>query len=410
MKNEVQIKASLDMGTTKISAMIGELRNGVVRVIGSGTTPSEGLKQGVVVDIEKAAESIEQAVREAERMAGLSVKAFNVGVAGEHIRSMNSRGVVAIPNLESEISREDVSRALQAAKSFSIPFDREIIHTIPQEYIVDNQRGIRQPVGMYGARLEARVHVVTAARSSLDNIAKAMLNVGIEPAALVLEPYASSLAVLAGEEKELGVMLIDIGGGTTDVMIFSENGVVASGVIGLGGNNITSDVAYGLRTAPVNAEEIKRNYGCAVSSMISVDEKIEVPGIAGRENKTVSRQLLAGIIEPRVTELLSLIDDQITRSDVKKLLGAGVVLTGGSSMLEGIRELAEQVFNLPVRIGFPRSVEGLVEVVSHPMHATGVGLMLYESDEETKGGEKFLGSKGIRRSLDQLKRAIASFI
>jgi cell division protein FtsA len=410
VKNEVQIKASLDMGTTKISAMIGELRNGVVRVIGSGTTPSEGLKQGVVVDIEKAAESIEQAVREAERMAGLSVKAFNVGVAGEHIRSMNSRGVVAIPNLESEISREDVSRALQAAKSFSIPFDREIIHTIPQEYIVDNQRGIRQPVGMYGARLEARVHVVTAARSSLDNIAKAMLNVGIEPAALVLEPYASSLAVLAGEEKELGVMLIDIGGGTTDVMIFSENGVVASGVIGLGGNNITSDVAYGLRTAPVNAEEIKRNYGCAVSSMISVDEKIEVPGIAGRENKTVSRQLLAGIIEPRVTELLSLIDDQITRSDVKKLLGAGVVLTGGSSMLEGIRELAEQVFNLPVRIGFPRSVEGLVEVVSHPMHATGVGLMLYESDEETKGGEKFLGSKGIRRSLDQLKRAIASFI
>jgi len=410
VKNEVQIKASLDMGTTKISAMIGELRNGVVRVIGSGTTPSEGLKQGVVVDIEKAAESIDLAVREAERMAGLSIKAFNVGVAGEHIRSMNSRGVVAIPDLESEISREDVLRALQAAKSFSIPFDREIIHTIPQEFIVDSQRGIRQPVGMYGARLEARVHVVTAARSSLDNIAKAMMNVGIEPTALVLEPYASSLAVLADEEKELGVMLIDIGGGTTDVMIFSESGVVASGVIGLGGNNITSDVAYGLRTAPVNAEEIKRNYGCAVSSMISVDEKIEVPGMAGRENKTVSRQLLAGIIEPRVTELLSLIDDQITKSDVKKLLGAGVVLTGGSSMLEGIRELAEQVFNLPVRIGFPRSVEGLVEVVSHPMHATGVGLMLYESGEETKGGEKFFGGKGIRRSLDQLKRAIASFI
>jgi cell division protein FtsA len=410
LKNDVHIKASLDMGTTKVSAMIGEVKDGRIRLIGFGTTPSEGLKQGVVVDIEKAALSLEKAVRDAEQMAGLSVKSYIVGVAGEHIKSMNSRGVVAIPNLENEISPEDVERALGAARNFSIPYDREIIHTLPQEYIVDSQRGIRHPVGMYGARLEARVHVVTASRPALDNIAKALVCVGIEPEALVLEPYASSRSVLTDEERELGAMLIDIGGGTTDVMIFSESGPVASGVIGLGGTNITSDVAYGLRTSLKYAEEIKVHAGCALSSMVSMDEKIEVPGLGDRGKRMVGRQLLSAIIEPRVAELFSLVNKQITKSAVKKMLGAGVVLTGGSSMLEGIRELAEQVFDLPVRIGVPHSVEGLVEVVNHPMYSTGVGLLYHTAENEGKASDRSFAVRGWKKSLNQVKRAIASFI
>jgi cell division protein FtsA len=381
-----------------------------VRVIGFGTTPSEGLKQGVVVDIEKAASSLEKAVKDAEQMAGISVKAYAVGVAGEHIKSMNSRGVVAIPNLENEISRHDVERALKAARNFSIPYDREIIHTLPQEYIIDNQRGIRQPVGMYGSRLEARVHVVTASRPALDNITKTLMCVGIEPTALVLEPYASSCSVLTDEEKELGIMLIDIGGGTTDVMVFCENGPIASGVIGLGGANITSDVAYGLRTSLKCAEDIKIQYGCALSSMVSIEEKIEVPGLGDRGKRLVGRQLLSAIIEPRVAELLSLLNNQITKNTLKNKMGAGVVLTGGSSKLEGCKELAEQVFDLPVRIGVPQSVEGLVEVVSHPMYATGVGLLRYSVENEKQGGERSFGVKGLRQSVYQLKKAIASFI
>ncbi len=410
MKNDVNLKASLDMGTTKISAMIGELKCDIVRVIGIGTTPSKGLKQGVVVDIEKAAASIDKAVKQAEQMAGISMKACNVGVAGEHIRSMNSRGVVAIPNLENEITKDDVDRALSAAKNFSIPYDREIIHTLPQEYIVDSQRGIRRPVGMYGSRLEARVHVVTAARASLDNIAKAMVLVGLEPSGVVLEPHASSMAVLTNEEREMGVMLIDIGGGTTDVIIISDNGVTASGIIGLGGNNITSDVAYGLRTDPGSAEEIKKEHGCAISSMVPIEDRVEVPRIGGRAKKIVGRQLLSAIIEPRITELLSMINDQVKKSDVKKSLGAGIVLTGGSSMLEGARELSEQIFDLPVRLGCPRAVEGLAEIVAHPMYATGIGLLKFEPDELIKGGENRFISGSLRKSLGSLKRAIAGFI
>lgn len=398
------------MGTTKVTAMIGEVAGETIRVIGFGTTPSEGLKQGVVVDIEKAAASVEKAVRDAEQMAGVSPGSYAVGVAGEHIKSMNSRGVVAIPNLENEITSDDVERALNAARNFSIPYDREIIHTIPQEYIVDNQRGIRHPVGMYGARLEARAHIVTASRPALDNIAKALSNVGIEPDVLVLEPYASSRSVLTDEERELGAMLIDIGGGTTDVMIFSENGPVVSGVIGLGGTNITSDVAYGLRTSLKFAEELKVRFGCALSSMVSIEEKVEVPGLGDRGKRQVGRQLLSAIIEPRVAELLSLVNTQITRSKVKKMLGAGVVLTGGSSMLAGCRELAEQVFDLPVRVGVPNSVEGLVEVVSHPMYATGVGLLCHIADNEGKQKSRSIGGKGWRKSFNQVKRAIASFI
>jgi cell division protein FtsA len=410
VKREMELIASLDMGTTKVTAMIGERRDTGIRVIGVGTTASQGLKQGIVVDINRAAKSALSAVKEAERMSGISVKGFNVGIAGEHIRSMNSRGVIAIPNLEVEISNGDVRRAITAAQNFTVPYDREIIHTIPSEYIVDDQRGIRQPSGMFGSRLESRVHVVTASKAALDNIAKTLLSAGIEPLDLIFEPLASSCAVLTEDEQDLGVMLIDIGGGTTDVMIFIDRGVVASGVIGLGGNNVTSDVAYGLRTAQSHAEEIKVRHGCALSSMVSADETIEVPGIGDRESRVVGKQLLAGIIEPRMKELFSLIDEQITKNDFKKSIGAGVVITGGASMLKNTRELAEQVFDLPAKIGTPIAVEGLVEGVSHPMFATGVGLLLYDGNIEKRGGDDRAHRGRWRNSISQIKRAIAGFI
>ncbi len=410
MKRDNELVASLDMGTTKISAMIGERRGDRIRIIGVGTTSSEGLKQGVVVDIERAADSIVNAVKEAEDMAGTSVQLYNVGVAGEHIRSMNSSGVIAIPNLEVEIKMDDVSRAIAAARNFTVPYDREIIHTLPTEFIVDDQRGIRHPAGMFGARLEARVHVVTASRAAMDNIAKALHCAGVELRDMILEPLASSRAVLIDEEQELGVMLIDIGGGTTDIMIYLEKGVTASGVIGLGGNDVTSDVAYGLRTARKSAEAIKINHGCALSSLVGADETIEVPGIGYRDVKAVSRQLLAGIIEPRMKELFSLIDEQITKNDFKRVLGAGVVLTGGSSMLEHTRELAEQIFDLPVRIGIPQTVEGLVEVVSHPMFATGVGLLFYDGGIEQRQVHTKSSHNWFFNSCNQIKRRIASFI
>ena len=398
------------MGTTKVSAMVGERYEGGVRIIGFGATGAEGFKQGVVVDIEQATRSVATAVRDAERMAGISLTRYSVGVAGEHIRSMNSRGVVGIADPSREISREDVERSLGAARNFGLPDDREILHTLPQQYIIDNQGGIREPYGMYGARLEARAHVVTASRPALDNIAKVMDNAGLEPGEFVLECLASSRAVLSEDERSIGAMLIDIGGGTTDVIVHSEGGVVASGVIGIGGNNITSDIAYGLRTSMQSAERLKIEHGCALSSMVPMSDQIDVESVGNREVKKAPRQLLAGIVEPRVKELFSLINEQISSNDFRTLLGAGVVLTGGSSMLEGTRELAEQIFDLPVRIGAPVDVEGLAEVVNHPRHATGVGLLFFDGDvPERRLGNRFT-DVWWRQSFSQLRRAIASFI
>jgi len=398
------------MGTTKVCALIAEAQGPAMRIIGVGTAPAEGLKQGVVVDIERAAGSALRAVREAENMAGLSAKKFNVGVAGEHIRSMNSRGVVAVPSIEEEIGEDDVHRAITASRKFSLPYDREIIHTLPQEYIVDNQRGIRHPAGMYGARLEARVHVVTASRPALDNVTKSLELAGVESNEIVLEPLASSRSVLTADERELGVMVLDVGGGTTDVMVVVDGGVVASGVIGIGGNHVTSDIAYGLRTSQAHAEEIKVQHGCALSSLVEDGDSIEVTTVGFQGSRRLARHLLAGIIEPRVTELLSLINTQITENGTKESLGAGVVLTGGTSMLRGIRELAEQVFDLPVRVGKPLAVEGLAEVVHHPRFATGVGL-LYDYGESSAGGAtRESSAKRLMSSFTQLKRAIASFI
>jgi len=381
-----------------------------LRIIGVGTTTADGLKQGVIVDIDRVAGAIASAVKEAEQMAGLTVRSYNVGVAGEHIRSMNSRGVVAVPDLESEISEVDVTRALDAATKFSLPYDREIIHTLPQEYIVDDQKGIRHPVGMYGSRLESRVHVVTASRPALDNVAKAMRLAGAGIGEMVVEPLASAHAAVTPEERRIGAMLMDIGGGTTDVMLFVDGGVVASGVIGLGGNNITNDIAYGLRTSQQHAEEIKVRYGCAVTSAIEGEDSIDVPTIGFGGSRRVAKHLLSGIIEPRVTELFSLINVQITENKLKKALGAGLILTGGSAMLRGVKELAEQVFELPVRIGYPHDVDGLTEVVSHPKYSTGVGLLYPSGEAQSRKLNGARPTRRLRQSLDQIKKTIASFI
>jgi cell division protein FtsA len=405
-----RIVGGVDIGTTKVCAILGERQDAGVRVIGIGTAPSEGLKQGMVVDLDRASKSVERAVREAEKMAGIRLKTYNVGVAGEHIRSINSRGVVGIPSPDHEIAREDVARAVSAARSFSLPSDREILHTLPQQYIVDDRPGIQEPCGMYGSRLEARVHVVTASRHALDNVAKTLDNVRLEIGELVLEPLASAEAVLTGDERELGVMLLDIGGGTTDVIVYYDGGVAASGVIGIGGNNITADVAYGLRTAMKAAEAIKIDHGCALSAMVDPDEKVDVPGIGFRDDREVGRQLLSAIIEPRVTELLSMINEQICKSELNRALGAGVVLTGGSSLLDGMRELAEQIFDLPVRIGKPLGADGFPEVVGHPMYATGMGLLAHSQSSEAGGYVGASSRKGWKQPFNQLRKAIASFI
>ena len=409
MKNQRRLLGAIDMGTTKVAALIAEETGSGMRVIGVGLSASDGLRQGVVTDIERAAECVMKAVGDAEKMAGAAPKAYNVGSAGEHIRSMNSRGVVSVMKADTEISSQDVTRALEAARKFSLPQDREIIHTLPQEFIVDSQRGIRQPAGMFGARLEARVHVVTASRPALDNLAKTLTLAGIELGEIVLEPLASASAVLSTEERDAGVVVLDIGGGTTDVLVVADGSVVASGVIGLGGNNVTSDVAYGLRISPREAERLKVAHGSALSTRVPADDVVEVASVAGRPRK-VTRQVLSGIIEPRVSELLGLIDKQIASNGIKRSLSAGVVITGGASLLDGMHELAEQVFDLPVRIGRPEGLDGLSEVVADPRVATGVGLLRATAPAVAAGDSVPERAGRFALGLHQFKRAIASLI
>ena len=375
----------LDIGTTKVCAVVGEVTEDGIDIIGIGSHPSRGLRKGVVINIESTVESIKRAISEAELVAGCDITSVYAGIAGGHIKGLNSHGIVAVK--DKEVNENDLVRVIDAAQAVAIPLDREVIHVIPQEYIVDDQDGIKEPLGMAGVRLEAKVHIVTAAVTSAQNIVKCANRCGLNVSDIVLQPLASSEAVLTPDEKELGVCLVDIGGGTTDIIVFSEGAIVHTSVLTLGGNHITNDVAVGLRTPAGEAERIKQKYGCSLSSMVQRDETIEVPSVGGRKPRILSRQILAEIIEPRVEEIFTLVRSEVMKSGYEDRIASGVVITGGSTILEGMPELAEQVFNVPVRRGTPRAIGGLVDVVRSPMYATGVGLVI--SGSKASSGHRF---------------------
>ncbi len=394
----------LDIGTTKISAIVGNVTEEGLDIVGIGTSPSKGMRKGVVINIESTVAAIKKALREAELMAGCEIKSVFAGIAGGHIRGVNSQGVIAIRNRE--VNNDDVRRVIDAAKAIAIPMDREVIHILPQEFIIDDQDGIKEPLGMSGVRLEAKVHIVTGAVASAQNIIKSCNRAGVDVADIVLEQLASAEAVLSPDEKELGVALIDIGGGTTDIAIFIDGAIKYTAVLSLGGNHLTNDIAVGLRTPVTEAEKIKQAYGCCLTAMVGKDEKIEVPSVGGREPRVLSRQLLAEILEPRVEEIFSLVNREIMKSGYEDLIASGVVLTGGTSILPGMPELAEQIFNLPVRRGLPRDIGGLTDVVASPIHATGVGLVKYGSrNMQTRNfviGQENVFDKVFRRMREWL--------
>lgn len=399
MGKKDSLVVGLDIGTTKICTVVGEIVDGQVQIIGLGTHPSKGLRKGVVVNIESTVQSIKKAVEEAELMADCHITSVYAGIAGGHIKGINSHGIIAIKN--KEITSNDVRRVIDAASAVAIPMDREIIHVLPQEFIVDGQDGIKDPVGMSGIRLEGKVHIVTGAITSAQNIIKCANRAGLDVADIVLEQLGSSEAVLTPEEKELGAAIIDIGGGTTDLVIFSNGSIKHTAVFSLAGNHITHDISIGLRTPIEEAEKIKIRYGCALTSMVRKDETIEVPSVGGRKPRVLSRQTLAEIIEPRVEEILTLVHEEVVRMGYSNLIPAGVILTGGSAILEGVPELTEQIFNLPVRRGIPTGIGGLVDLVSSPIYATGVGLVLYGSRNRAKSrfrvGEENIFSKVTHR-------------
>lgn len=367
----------LDIGTTKICAIVGAMTDEGLDVVGIGTSPSRGLRKGVVINIESTVNAIRKAIQEAELMAGCEIKSVFAGIAGGHIKGINSQGVIAIKNRE--VTTEDVRRVIDAAKALAIPMDREVIHILPQEFIIDDQDGIKEPLGMSGVRLEARVHIVTGAVASAQNIIKSCNKAGVDVGDIVLEQLASSEAVLTPDEKDLGVALVDIGGGTTDIAIFVDGAIKHTSVLSLGGNHLTNDIAVGLRTPTAEAEKIKLASGCCLASIVGKDETIEVPSVGGREPRILSRQLLAEILEPRVEEIFTLVNREIVKSGFEDLIASGVVLTGGSAILPGMPELAEQIFDLPVRRGKPTDIGGLTDVVNSPVYATGVGLVKYGS-------------------------------
>ncbi|MGF1546315.1 MAG: cell division protein FtsA [Thiotrichales bacterium] len=367
----------LDIGTSKVVAIVGEINpEGEVEIIGLGSHPSRGLKKGVVVNIESTVESIKRAVEEAELMADCQVHSVYAGIAGNHIRSLNSHGMVAIKD-KREVSMNDVERVIDAARAVAIPAEQKILHILPQEFVIDQQEGIREPVGMSGIRLDAKVHLVTAAESAVQNIEKCVRRCGLEVDDIILEQLASSYSVLTDDEKELGVCLIDIGGGTTDIAVFTDGAIRYTSVIPIAGDQVTNDIAVAMRTPTQSAEDIKIKYACALKQLAHPDESIEVPSVGDRASRRLSRQTLASVVEPRYEELLSLVHTELKQSGFLELLGAGVVLTGGSARMDGAIELAEEVFHMPVRLGLPQHVKGLVEVVRNPIYATGVGLLLY---------------------------------
>lgn len=375
MQRQDNIIVGLDVGTTKICAVVGEAQGNKINIVGIGTHPSIGLRKGVVVNIESTVESIQKAIEEAELMAGCEISSVYAGIAGGHITGFNSRGIVAIKG--PEVTKNDVERVIDAARAVAIPMDREVIHVIPQEFIIDDQGGIQNPVGMSGIRLEAKIHIVTGAVTSAHNIVKCANRSGLDVCDIVLEPLASGEAVLTDEEKDVGTALLDLGGGTSDLAIFSGKNIKHTFVLSLGGNNLTNDISIGLRASLAEAEKIKIKYGTCVAHDISSEETIEVPGMGGRKPRKLQRQILGEILEPRMEEIFTLIKREIFRAGMDNIITSGMVLTGGTSLLHGAIDIAESVFDVPSRLGTPRGINGLVDVVNNPMYATAVGLVLY---------------------------------
>jgi cell division protein FtsA len=402
MQGQDNIVVGLDIGTTKICAVVGEVSGHKINIIGIGTHPSIGLRKGVVVNIESTVESIKKAVEEAELMAGCEIRSVFAGIAGGHITGFNSRGIVAIKG--TEITEHDVDRVIDAARAVAIPMDREVIHVLPQEYIVDDEAGIQNPVGMAGVRLEAKIHIVTGAVTSAHNIVKCANRSGLDVCDIVLESLASGEAVLTDEEKDLGTALIDLGGGTTDLAVFSGKNIKHTFVLALGGNNLTNDIAIGLRAPYAEAEKIKTRYGTCLTSNIGAEETIEVPGMGGRESRKLPRQILAEILEPRCEEIATLINREIYRAGMENFIPSGVVLTGGSSLLDGVVDITESVFGLPTRLGKPQGISGLVDVVNNPMYATGVGLVLYGARSRTSKKFRIRDNNIFNRVMTRMKK------
>jgi cell division protein FtsA len=375
-KPNKDLMVGIDIGTSKVVAIVGEIGpDGTINVVGLGSHPSQGMKRGVVVNIESAVASIQNAVEEAELMAGCQIYSAYTGIAGSHIRSINSHGIVAIR--DREVTQTDVDRVIDAAKAVAIPADQKILHILPQEFIIDNQDSIREPIGMSGVRLEAKVHIVTGAVSAAQNIVKCLKRCGLIASDIVLEQFASSQSVLAEDEKELGVCMIDIGGGTTDIAIFTEGAIRHTAVIPIAGDQVTNDIAIALRTPTRNAEEIKLKHACALQDLADTNQMIDIPTVGDRPGRHLSKRALAEVVEARYEELFNLAAAEIRRSGLEDLIAAGVVLTGGASKVEGAVELAERVFKMPVRLGTPQFVTGLTEVINNPVYATGVGLLIY---------------------------------
>ena len=401
-KPEKNMIVGLDIGTSKVVAIVGEIGpDGGIEIIGIGSHPSKGLKKGVVVNIESTVHSIQRAVEEAELMAGCQIHSVFAGIAGSHIRSLNSHGIVAIR--DREVTPNDVERVIDAARAVAIPADQKILHILPQEFVIDEQDGIREPVGMSGVRLEAKVHMVTGAVSAAQNIIKCVRRCGLEVDDIILEQLASSYSVLTEDEKDLGVCLVDIGGGTTDIAVFTEGSIRHTAVIPIAGDQVTNDVAVALRTPTQYAEEIKIKYACALTQLAASDENIEVPSVGDRPPRRLARQTLAEVIEPRYEELLTLVQAELRRSGFEDLITAGVVLTGGSSKIEGLVDLAEEVFHMPVRLGSPQCVMGLVDVVRNPIYATGVGLLLFGSQNRAPRGFDADFGRGVRGVWERMK-------
>lgn len=366
----------LDIGTSKVVAIVGEVgADGQLSIVGIGTHKSNGLKKGVVVNIDSTVQSIQRAVEEAELMAGCQIHSVYAGIAGSHIRSLNSHGIVAIK--DREVFMQDIERVIDAAQAVAIPADQKILHIVPQEYAIDDQEGVKEPLGMSGVRLEAKVHLVTCAVNAVQNIEKCIRKCGLDVEDVILEQLASSCAVLTEDEKELGVCMVDIGGGTTDIAVYVDGAIRHTGVIPIAGDQVTNDIAMALRTPTQHAEEIKIKYACALAKLTGAEETIKVPSVGERAPRDLSRQALAEVVEPRYDELFSLIQAELRRSGFEDLIPAGIVLTGGTAKMEGVVELAEEIFHMPVRLGMPQGVKGLKDIVNNPIYSTGVGLLLY---------------------------------